>query len=59
MNGSKSLADEITLPELMKVCLSENDRRLAPNNPRLLRPALVPSLVRLAVLIVNQIRAYW
>jgi hypothetical protein len=49
VNGSKSLADEITLPELLKVCLSENDRRLAPYDPRLLRPTLVPSLARLAL----------
>jgi hypothetical protein len=49
VKGSKSLADEITLPGLLQVCLSENDRRLAPYDPRLLRPTLVPSLARLAL----------
>lgn len=57
VNGSKSLADEITLPGLMKVCLSENDRRLAPYDPRLLRPTLVPSLVRLALRLMGKGRA--
>jgi hypothetical protein len=57
VKGSKSLADEITLGELMKVCLSENDRRLAPYDPRLLRPSLVPSLVRLALRLTGKGRA--
>ena len=54
VKGSKSLADEITLAGLMQVCLSENDRRLAPYDPRLLRPTLVPSLVRLALRLIDK-----
>jgi len=56
VKGSKSLANEITLSDLMKVCLSENDRRLAPYDPRLLRPTLVPSLVRLALRLSGRTR---
>ena len=33
----------------LELCLAENDRRLAPYDPRLLRPTLVPSLVRAAL----------
>jgi hypothetical protein len=37
------------VPDLMRLCLAENDRRMAKYDPRLLRPVLVPSLVRLAL----------
>jgi hypothetical protein len=40
---------EVTLPRLAAVCLGENARRLARYDPRLLRPRVVPRLVRLAV----------
>jgi len=32
----------------MDTCLAENDRRLSGYDPRLLRPRMVPRLVRLA-----------
>jgi hypothetical protein len=57
VKGSTSLAGEITPAQLMKICLSENDRRLAPYDPRLLRPTLVPSLVRLALRLMGSGRA--
>ncbi len=37
---------EVTLRSLAETCLAENERRLAPYDPRLLRPRLVPRLVR-------------
>jgi hypothetical protein len=37
------------VPDLMRLCLSENDRRMAKYDARLLRPMLVPNLVRLAL----------
>lgn len=40
---------EVTLPRLARICLGENDRRLARYDARLLRPRLVPQLVRLAL----------
>ena len=46
---SKALAVNMKVPDLMRLCLSENDRRMAKYDPRLLRPVLVPSLVKLAL----------
>jgi len=40
---------EVTLRKLAETCLSENERRLAGYDPRLLRPRLVPRLVRQAL----------
>ncbi len=40
---------EVTLPRLAQICLSENARRLEPYDERLLRPRLVPRLVRVAL----------
>ena len=46
---SKALAVDMKVPDLMKLCLAENDRRMAKYDARLLRPVLVPSLVKLAL----------
>jgi hypothetical protein len=46
---SKTLAADMKLPDLLRLCLSENDRRMAKYDARLLRPVLVPRLVRLAL----------
>jgi hypothetical protein len=48
VNGAKDLGIDISVSELMDTCLSENDRRLAVYDPRLLRPRFVPRMVRLA-----------
>ena len=48
VTGSGSVGVEISTAELMDICLAENDRRLSGYDPRLLRPAAVPRLVRLA-----------
>jgi len=48
VTGSSAVGVDISAAELMDICLAENDRRLAGYDPRLLRPRLVPSLVRLA-----------
>ena len=37
---------EVTMRKLAETCLRENDRRLAGYDARLLRPRLVPRLVR-------------
>ena len=41
-------AGELSVAALIDVCLSENDRRLAGYDPRLLRPNTVPRLMRFA-----------
>ena len=49
LNGSKELGVEVTFPELARICLAENDRRLASYDPRLIRPRFVPAMIRLAL----------
>jgi hypothetical protein len=49
LNGSKELGVEVTFPELARICLAENDRRLAPYDKRLIRPRFVPACIRLAL----------
>ncbi|HEX7390522.1 MAG TPA: ferritin-like domain-containing protein [Acidiphilium sp.] len=50
VNGSKSVSSEdISVPELMRICLEENDRRFAGYDHRLLRPTTMPNLVRFAL----------
>ena len=49
LNGSKAVGNvDISAAELLEICLTENDRRLSGYDPRLLRPKVVPSLMRLA-----------
>ncbi len=49
VNGSKAVSDvDVSVPELMGLCLSENDRRFAGYDSRLVRPTTMPSLVRFA-----------
>ena len=47
LTGSKSVsAVDLSLRALIDVCLEENDRRLAGYDPRLLRPTVIPRLLR-------------
>jgi hypothetical protein len=49
-NGTKAVSDtDVSIRELMTVCLHENERRFAGYDPRLLRPTTMPRLVRLAL----------
>jgi hypothetical protein len=49
VTGTKAVADvDLPLPTLIDVCLAENDRRMAGYDQRLLRPMIVPGLVRFA-----------
>lgn len=46
---SHSVFGDFSVRSFLETCLAENDRRLAPYDPRLLRPTLVPSIVRKVV----------
>jgi hypothetical protein len=47
--GSKAVGQvDLSTAELIAICLAENERRLSGYEPRLLRPKVVPGLMRLA-----------
>jgi hypothetical protein len=48
MTGAKEIGADIDPAELIDICLTENDRRMAPYDPRLPRPSTVPALARFA-----------
>ncbi|MBV8119345.1 MAG: ferritin-like domain-containing protein [Alphaproteobacteria bacterium] len=49
LNGSKAVGDiDVSPTELLAICLAENERRLSGYDLRLLRPKLVPCLMRFA-----------
>jgi hypothetical protein len=47
--GGQSFSVDFNPRAFMELCLSENERRMAPFDARLLRPVLVPRLVSLAL----------
>jgi hypothetical protein len=49
VSGSKQLGVDIDFKQLARICLKENDRRLAPYDKRLIRPRFVPAMVRLVL----------
>ncbi len=58
VTGSKAVSDvDVSVPELMGLCLSENDRRFAGYDSRLVRPTTMPSLVRFARRFMKQPKA--
>ncbi|HSZ09333.1 MAG TPA: hypothetical protein VK794_12415 [Steroidobacteraceae bacterium] len=48
VTGAKSVGSDIKVGELIDICLAENSRRMSLYDRRLLRPAFVPALARLA-----------
>jgi len=48
-SGSRELHLDVSFKQLAQICLQENDRRLAPYDPRLIRPKLVSAAIRLAL----------
>ncbi len=58
VTGSKAVSDvDISLPDLMRLCLHENDRRFAGYDARLLRPTTMPFLTRLALRFMPRAKA--
>jgi hypothetical protein len=49
MTGAKQVGADIEVSGLMRICLSENGRRMARLDPRLPRPSTVPALARFAL----------
>jgi hypothetical protein len=47
LTAHQEMGVSITLRRLVGLCLSENDRRMAAYDPRLLRPRLVPGIARI------------
>jgi len=48
VTGAKSVSVDVSAADLVDLCLTENHRRMAAYDPRLLRPAAVPAVARLA-----------
>jgi hypothetical protein len=48
VTGAKSVSADVSAADLVGLCLTENFRRMAAYDRRLLRPAAVPALARLA-----------
>jgi hypothetical protein len=49
LTAADQVAQSITIPTLLNRCLTENERRMNAYDARLLRPQLVPTLVRWAL----------
>ena len=47
--GATTIFGDFSLREFLELCLSENERRLSQYDPRLLRPTMVPSVIRQVV----------
>lgn len=55
VTGASSVGEDLDVWELMALCLSENDRRLGVYDKRLVRPMVMPTLVRLALAVVRRL----
>jgi hypothetical protein len=49
MTGTKSVGIDLDVRDLLQLCLAENDKRLAAYDCRLIRPSVMPYLVRLTL----------
>lgn len=47
--NARSAFGDLSARAFLELCIAENERRLAPYDPRLLRPTLVPASVRFAL----------
>ena len=55
LTGSKAVSGvDLSVPDLMALCLEENDRRFAGYDRRLVRPTTMPALTRLALAVIRR-----
>jgi len=55
VNGANSMSNhDVSLREMLGICLAENDRRFAGYDQRLLRPTTMPALVRFALFFMRK-----
>lgn len=52
-SGSTQLGKDFTVKSFLELCMSENDRRMAPFDARLLRPLLMPRMVGALLFVMN------
>ena len=57
VNGASQLGSDVDVGGLIAICLSENDKRLAPYDARLKRPRFVPFMARLALKVLGKKKA--
>lgn len=53
LSGAQSVGADIRPADLIRLCLAENERRMGAYDERLLRPAAVPALARLALRVMR------
>jgi len=53
VNGAKEVGMDLSLRELLKICVAENGRRLGAYDPRLRRPRVMPLLARIALRVMG------
>jgi hypothetical protein len=53
LSGAQSVGADISPADLIGLCLAENERRMGAYDERLLRPAAVPALARLALRVMR------
>ena len=53
LSGAKSVGADVSPAQLIELCLAENERRMGAYDERLVRPAAVPALARLALRVMQ------
>ena len=53
LSGAKSVGADVSPAQLIELCLAENERRMGALDERLVRPAAVPALARLALRVMQ------